>query len=73
MTTVEIYISVGSVIASAMGVLYVLHAVRHAGRDRPHDPAAVQRFIESAARLSAERGEGCLDEAGRAETAKKTE
>ena len=73
MTTLDLYVSIGSVVIAIVGILYVFHAVRHAGRDRPHDPAAVQRFIESAARLSAERGERCLDDAERVKPAKKRE
>lgn len=73
MTTFDLYVSIGSVVIAIVGILYVFHVVRHAGRDRPHDPAAVQRLIESAVRLSAERGDGCLDEAGRVETNKKAE
>ena len=51
MTIVDVNVSLGFVAIGVVGILYVFHAVRHAGRDRPHDPVAAQRFIENAARL----------------------
>lgn len=48
MTNLEIAISTGSVPTAAATIAYVVHAVRHAGRDRPHDPKRLKRFVEAA-------------------------
>lgn len=48
MTNLEIVISAGSVVTAAATIAYVMHVARHAGRDRPHDPARVKRFVEAA-------------------------
>lgn len=61
MTTVEWYISIGSVIIAVVLSLYAWHVARTSGRDRPHDPAAVKRFIEQASHLSADGKEGSSD------------
>ena len=61
MTTVEFYISIGSVIIAVVLSLYAWHVARTSGRDRPHDPAAVKRFIEQARRLSDDGKEGSPD------------
>jgi hypothetical protein len=55
MTTFEVYLSIGSVVIAIVAWLYVWRLVQTSGRDRPHDPASVKRFIERAARLSAEQ------------------
>ncbi|WP_417525579.1 antitoxin Xre/MbcA/ParS toxin-binding domain-containing protein [Marinovum sp.] len=48
MTLVETIVSITSVIASVLAILYMRHIARHAGRDRPHDPERLRRFIETA-------------------------
>lgn len=48
MTTLEIVISAGSVVTATATIAYVIHVARHAGRDRPHDPARLKRFVDAA-------------------------
>lgn len=48
MTNLEIAISAGSILTAAATVAYVVNVVRHAGRDRPQDPARLKRFVEAA-------------------------
>ena len=40
-------LAVASVGAAIAGLLYVRRLVRRSGRDRPHYPARVDRFVES--------------------------
>lgn len=47
MTRFDIGLSVGSVILSGVGMAYVAYIVKTSGRDRPRDPEAVQKFIDS--------------------------
>lgn len=46
MTTLDVIISISSVVLSVSGILYCRHVAKHAGRDRPRDPEAVQRFVD---------------------------
>lgn len=48
MTPFEIALSFGSVAAAGIGLVYVAHVVKTSGRDRPHDPDAVQRLLDTA-------------------------
>lgn len=50
MNLFETIISAGSVIIAICGLWYVRHIVRTSGRDRPHDPERVQRFVEMSKR-----------------------
>lgn len=43
---IEPFIVAAALIASAVGVLYVRRLVRRSGRDRPHDPERVGRFVD---------------------------
>lgn len=48
MTTFEIWLSITSV-AVAIGLnLWMRHLSNNAGRDRPHDPERLRRFIANA-------------------------
>jgi len=53
MTTFEVCLSIGSVAVAIAVSLYVSHAVRTTGRDRPRNPEALRRFIEKAEHFSA--------------------
>jgi hypothetical protein len=46
MTLFEVIISAVSVMIALCGLWYVRHIVRTSGRDRPHDPDRVKRFVE---------------------------
>ena len=48
MTPLDLTISAGSIAIATAGVAYVVHIVRHAGRDRPNDPTRVQHLVETA-------------------------
>jgi hypothetical protein len=48
MTTFEIYLSITSVVVSVAMSWWMLRIAKYAGRDRPHDPERVRRFIEDA-------------------------
>jgi len=48
MTNLEIAISAGSALTAAVTIAYVVHVVHRAGRDRPHDPDRLKRFVEAA-------------------------
>ena len=50
MNMFEIILSIASVVAAILSICYVNWIVRTSGRDRPHDPAAVQRLIDWANR-----------------------
>lgn len=65
MTTFEVFLSIGSVVIAIVAWLYVWRLVQTSGRDRPHDPAAVERFIKKAAWLSAEQDDHSRDDAAR--------
>ena len=67
MTTFEVYLSIGAVAIAIAVSLYVQHLVRTSGRDRPHDPEAVRRFIERAEQFSATRDDLYQQGAKRAE------
>lgn len=45
MTSLEIAISIGSALTAAVTIAYVVH---RAGRDRPHDPDRLKRFVGAA-------------------------
>ena len=46
----EIVLSIASVVVAVSSIFYVRWVVRTSGRDRPHDPAAVERLIDRANR-----------------------
>jgi len=48
MTPFESAVSFGSFVAAGIGIAYVAYVVKSSGRDRPHDPAAVQRLLDVA-------------------------
>lgn len=50
MIAFEIVLVAGSVIFAGIGMFFVGYIVRTSGRDRPHDPEAVRKFIETAPR-----------------------
>ncbi len=47
---IQIALAAASVISAIVGLAYVRHVVRNAGRDRPHDPERVDRMVERALR-----------------------
>ncbi|SEL61913.1 hypothetical protein SAMN05444413_11214 [Roseivivax marinus] len=51
MTVFEMTLSAGSVAGAVLGLWYVRYIVRTSGRDRPHDPEAVERLVERAKRF----------------------
>lgn len=48
MTTFEVIISITSVVMAAAVIAYMRHLSRTSGRDRPHDPVRLRRFIKNA-------------------------
>lgn len=50
MTPFEIAVSFGSFATAGIGLAFVAHLVKTSGRERPHDPEAVQRFVDTAPR-----------------------
>lgn len=43
---IEAFIVAAALIISAVGILYVRRLVRLSGRDRPHGPERVGRFVD---------------------------
>lgn len=48
MTAFEIAVGLGSIATAGAGMAYVGYLVKTSGRDRPDDPARVQRFLDTA-------------------------
>ncbi len=48
MTTFDIIVSVTSVAAAGVTIAYMSHLAKVSGRDRPHDPERLKRFIRNA-------------------------
>ncbi|MBE1297164.1 hypothetical protein [Phycobacter azelaicus] len=48
MTTFEAILSITAVIVSAAVIAYMRHLGKISGRDRPHDPERLRRFIANA-------------------------
>jgi hypothetical protein len=48
MTAFEIYLPIISAIVSVVVSWWMLRIAKYAGRDRPHDPERVRRFIKDA-------------------------
>lgn len=48
MTTLDSIVSVASVVLGTAAIIYVIYLYRVSGRDRPHDPERLRRFIANA-------------------------
>ena len=48
MATLDIIVSIGSVVFGTAAIVYAIYVGRTAGRDRPHDPERLRRFIANA-------------------------
>ena len=48
MTTFDVIVSIGSVVFGTAAIVYAIYVGRTAGRDRPHDPERLRRFIKNA-------------------------
>ncbi|MFG6501579.1 hypothetical protein [Sulfitobacter sp. 1A15106] len=48
MATFDIIVSISSVVLAAVTITYVAYLARVSGRDRPHDPERLRRFIANA-------------------------
>ena len=48
MPIVDIIVSVASVLVAGITIAWMRHLAKHAGRDRPHDPERLHRFIANA-------------------------
>lgn len=48
MTTFDIIVSIAAVVVSTGAIVYMGQLAKHSGRDRPHDPERLHRFIENA-------------------------
>lgn len=59
MTTFDIIVSIASIVAASVTIAWMRHLAIHSGRERPHDPERLRRFIENAPYRDAEkRGSG---------------
>lgn len=47
-TLFETIVSLTSIVAGTAAICYAVYIGRHAGRNRPHDPERLRRFIENA-------------------------
>ncbi len=50
MDNIYLFLSVASVISAALGLIFVKWIVMTSGRDRPHDPERLRRFIDKVGR-----------------------
>lgn len=50
MHNIYIFLSAASVITAALGLIFVRWLVMTSGRDRPHDPERLRRFIDKVGR-----------------------
>lgn len=41
-------LTIGSVVSAVSGLFYIAHLVKVSGRDRPHDPERVKKFVQNA-------------------------
>lgn len=48
MATFDIIVSISSVVLAAVTIAYMAYLARVSGRDRPHDPKRLLRFIANA-------------------------
>jgi len=48
MSTFEIIVSIASIAAAGAVIAWMRHLAVHSGRDRPHDPERLRRFIANA-------------------------
>ena len=48
MATIDIIVSIASVVLATAVIVSVNHLYRVSGRDRPHDPERLRRFIANA-------------------------
>lgn len=48
MATIDIIVSVASVVLATAAIIYVNYLGRVSGQDRPHDPERLRRFIANA-------------------------
>lgn len=48
MATFDIIVSIASVVLAAVTIAYMAYLARVSGRDRPHDPERLRRFIANA-------------------------
>lgn len=48
MATFDIIVSISSVVLAAVTVAYMAYLARVSGRNRPHDPERLRRFIANA-------------------------
>ena len=55
MTTFDVIVSIGSVVFGTAAIVYAIYVGRTAGRDRPHDPERLRRFIKNAPYDASER------------------
>ena len=50
MDNIYVFLSAASIITAALGLIFVRWVVMTSGRDRPHDPERLRRFIDKVAR-----------------------
>ncbi|MFG6534811.1 hypothetical protein ACGYK5_13300 [Sulfitobacter sp. 1A16787] len=64
MATIDIIVSIGSIVAAGVGIAWMQYLANHSGRDRPHDPERLRRFIANAPydRLKKSADESTQDE-----------
>ncbi|NDV50163.1 hypothetical protein [Salipiger sp. PrR003] len=48
MTSFDVIMSAGSVLAAGASVVHMAHLFRTSGREAPNDPIRVRRFVENA-------------------------
>lgn len=48
MATIDIIVSVASVVLATAAIVFMNHVYRVSGQDRPHDPERLRRFIANA-------------------------
>jgi hypothetical protein len=48
MATFDIIVSISSIVLAAVTIAYMAYLARVSGRDRPHDPERLRRFIANA-------------------------
>ncbi|MFG6583054.1 hypothetical protein [Sulfitobacter sp. 1A12779] len=61
MATFDIVVSIASVVLAGVTIAYMAYLARVSGRDRPHDPERLRRFIANAPYhlLKGEKNNGC--------------
>lgn len=48
MATIDIIVSIASIVAAGVVIALTGYLANHSGRDRPHDPERLRRFIANA-------------------------